>query len=219
MTQTPDPSPYDRLGVAPDAGFDAVQAAKQARLSEVGEDPMARARIEAAYDAVLMERLKERQQGKVSTAARSASAREQATPPPKPVALPSLPQVPLPKLRLQSPTFSLPQLGLGEGFELWFPLWAIGGLTLAALLVPAAPQELLLSLAVLATLVSLQRRNRRLLAAAGWSLGLLVLGLVSGGLLLSATGGPLPLGLPLSPEQIQSLPAFVLLLVGALLIG
>lgn len=217
MTQSPDSSPYERLGIAPDAGFDAVQAAKAERLAEVGEDPIARARIEAAYDAVLMERLKDRQQGKVSIAARSASQREQATPPPKPVALPSLPQVPLPKL--QAPSLSMPALGLGEGFGLWFPLGAIGGLTLLALLLPAASQELLLSLAVLACVVSLQRRNGRLLAAAGWSLGLLLLGLLSGGLLLSATGGPLPLGLPLSQEQLESLPAFLLLLVGGLLIG
>ena len=217
MTQTSDPSPYDRLGVTPDAGFDAVQAAKADRLSEVGDDPIARARIEAAYDAVLMERLKERQQGKVSTAARSASVREQAAPPPRPAALPNLPQVPLPKLK--APSLSLPQLGLAEGFGLWFPLGAIGGFTLLALLLPAAPQELLLSLAVLACVVSLQRRGGKLLATAGWSLGLLGVGLVLGGVLASAAAGPLPLGLPLSPEQIESLPAFLLLLAGALLIG
>ena len=74
MTQGTDPTggpaqpgslnPYERLGISPDASFDDVQAAKQARLSEVGEDPMSRARIEAAYDAVLMERLKDRQQGR-----------------------------------------------------------------------------------------------------------------------------------------------------------
>lgn len=214
MTQAPDPSPYERLGVEPDAGFDAVQAAKLARLEAAGDDPMARARIEAAYDAVLMERLKQRQQGKVSTAARSASQREQATPPPRPPALPSLPQVPLP--RLQTP--SLPTLGLDQGFGLWFPLAAVGGLGLLALALPAAPLELLLSLAVLCCVVSLRRRGSKLLAAAGWSLGLLVVGLVSGGLLLSATGGPLPLGLPLGAGQIESLPAFLLLLLGALLI-
>lgn len=217
MTQTPDSSPYTRLGVAPDATFDAVQAAKQARLGEVGDDPIARAQIEAAYDAVLMERLKERQQGKVSTAARTASVREQAPPPPKPMALPALPQMPLPKLK--APALAMPQLGLATGFGLWFPLGAIGGLLLVALLLPGASQELLLSLAVIAAVVSLQSRGSKLLAAAGWSLGLLLFGLVSGGLLLSATGGPLPLGLPLSPEQIESLPAFVLLLLGALLIG
>lgn len=218
MTQTPDPSPYERLGVQPDASFDAVQAAKQARLSELADDPLAQARIEAAYDAVLMERLKDRQQGKVSTAARSASQREQATPPARPVALPTLPQVTLPKLK--SPSLSLPQLALTEGFGLWFPLAAIGGLTLLGVVLPTAPEELLLSLAVLACVVSLQRRSGRFLAAAGWSFGLLVVGLISGGLLVSALSATWPAGeLVLTPVQIESLPAFLLLLVGALLIG
>lgn len=90
-----DPSqPYALLGVSADASFEEVQAAKQARLAEVGDAPLEKARIEAAYDAVLMERLKERQQGRLSTAARSASAREQqrAAAPAKPV-LPSLPRL------------------------------------------------------------------------------------------------------------------------------
>jgi hypothetical protein len=217
MTQTPDPSPYERLGIPPDASFDAVQAAKQARLSELLDDPLAQARIEAAYDAILMERLKDRQQGKVSTAARSASQREQATPPPRPVALPTLPQVSLPKLK--SPSLSLPQLGLAQGFGLWFPLASIGGLTLLGVLLPEAPGDLLLSLAVLACVVSLQRRNGRFLAAAGWSLGLLGLGLVSGGLLVSALATTWPVGeLALNTVQIESLPAFLLLMAGALLI-
>jgi hypothetical protein len=108
MTQGTDPTggpaqpgslnPYERLGISPDASFDDVQAAKQARLAEVGEDPMSRARIEAAYDAVLMDRLKERQQGKVSTAALNASQREAAKPAAKPAAgkpaLPSMPSLP-----------------------------------------------------------------------------------------------------------------------------
>jgi hypothetical protein len=217
MTQAPDPSPYERLGVAPDAGFDAVQAAKAERLEDAGDDPLARARIEAAYDAVLMERLKERQQGRVSTAARSASQREQAVPPPRPAALGSLPQVSLP--RLQAPRLAWPALGLSQGFGTWFPLASIGSLLLLALLLPAAPQELLLALAVLAMMVSLRRRGRRLLAAAGWSLALLGVGLAAGGVLLAAVAAPLPLGLPLNADQIQSLPAFALLLVGALLIG
>ena len=86
--------PYERLGVSPDASFDHVQEARQARLAELGEDdPLARSRIEAAYDAVLMDRLKERQQGRVSTAARTASQREQLAPSTERPALPSLPRL------------------------------------------------------------------------------------------------------------------------------
>jgi hypothetical protein len=65
----------------------------------------------------------------------------------------------------------------------------------------------------------LQRRNRRFWPAVGWSFALLVLGLVLGGLLTGALSPVLPLGLPLNPLQVQSLPALLLLIIGALLIA
>ena len=234
MTQGTDPTggpaqpgslnPYERLGISPDASFDDVQAAKQARLAEVGEDPMSRARIEAAYDAVLMERLKDRQQGKVSTAALNASQREAAKPAAKPAAakpvlpsLPSLPALPRPALNLSAP--ALPRLALAEGRERWFPV-AGGAVLLGILLLsPAANAELVLAFATVLTVVNLQRRLGRLLPAVGWSVLLLSAGLLLGGLLVSAIDPSLPLGLPLAPPQVQSLPALVLLVLGALLIA
>ena len=234
MTQGTDPTggpaqpgslnPYERLGISPDASFDDVQAAKQARLSEVGEDPMSRARIEAAYDAVLMERLKDRQQGKVSSAALNASQREAAKPAAKPAAakpvlpsLPSLPALPRPALNLSAP--ALPRLALAEARERWFPV-AGGAVLLGILLLsPAANAELVLAFATVLTVVNLQRRLGRLLPAVGWSVLLLSAGLLLGGLLVSAIDPSLPLGLPLAPPQVQSLPALVLLVLGALLIA
>ena len=44
--------PFARLGLSRDAGFDQVQAAKARCLAEVSGDDQARAKIEAAYDAV-----------------------------------------------------------------------------------------------------------------------------------------------------------------------
>jgi len=223
----PASSPYERLGITPDAGFDAVQQAKQQRLAAVGDDPQARARIEAAYDAVLMDRLKERQQGKVSSAALNASQREAArpavaTPPARPslAALPnlgglsraSLPSLPAPRL-------ALPSLGLAEGKGRWLPLIGGGGLLAVLLLAPPTAAELVLALATLLTAVHLQRRSGRFLPAVGWSLLLLSAGLLLGGLLLSLLDPALPLGLPLTAQQVQSLPALLLLALGALLIG
>ncbi|MEY3545116.1 MAG: hypothetical protein RLZZ247_1273 [Cyanobacteriota bacterium] len=230
MTQGTDPTggpaqpgslnPYERLGISPDASFDAVQEAKHARLAEVGEDPMSRARIEAAYDAVLMDRLKERQQGKVSTAALNASQREAAKPAaakPALPAMPSLPALPRPALNFSAP--ALPRLALAEGRERWFPV-AGGAVLLGILLLsPAANAELVLAFATVLTVVNLQRRLGRLLPAVGWSVLLLSGGLLLGGLLVSAIDPSLPLGLPLAPPQVQSLPALVLLLLGALLIA
>lgn len=227
---TPDPAqssqaggsdPYQQLGVSVDASFDEVQAARQQRLNDVGDDPIARARVEAAYDTILMNRLRERQQGRVSTAARSASQREQAKPPapsagPGP-SLPRLPQLPIPAL--SRPTLTLPSLELASGRERWFPLASSGALLLLLFALSAPPAELIVSLATLVTLLNLQRRSGRFLPSLGWSFALLCLGLLLGGLLAGSLDPALPLGLPIALVQVQSLPALLLLLLGALFIA
>ncbi len=215
----PDPGagPYERLGLTPDASFDEVQAARQARLNDVGDDPMARARVESAYDSVLMDRLKERQQGRVSTAARTASAREQVAPPPPRPSLPSLPKVSLP--RVATPNLAAPNLAMAEGDDRLLALGGFGALATLLLLVPSAPAELLLALGTGLCVVVLQRRRRRFLAAVGWSFGLLSLGLLIGGLLASGAAASVALGFPLNLAQVQSAPALLLLLLGALLVA
>ena len=220
--QPPAPSgdPYQHLGVAVDASFDDVQAAREGRLEEAGDDPIVRARIEAAYDAILMNRLRERQQGRVSTAARSASQREQVPPPPSrsgPAGQMRLPALPVG--RISTPRLTLPSLVLASGRERWFPLASIGVLTLLLFALNPPPGELLLSLATLCTLLNLQRRNGRFLPALGWSFALLTLGLVLGGLLQSLLDPSLPLGLPISLAQLRGLPALLLLLLGALFLA
>lgn len=224
---TPDPAqssgsdPYQQLGVAVDASFDDVQAARDQRLGELADDQIARARVEAAYDAILMNRLRERQQGRVSTAARSASQREQVKPqvPSSNQAGPSLPRLPqLPMAALARQSLSLPSLQLASGTELWFPLACSGVLLLLLFALNAPPAELILSLATLVTLLNLQRRNGRFLAALGWSFALLCLGLLLGGLLAANLDPALPLGLPIALVQVQSLPALLLLLLAALFI-
>lgn len=225
---TPDPGPppqsaaqdpYLLLRVAVDASFDEVQAARDARLQEQGDDPIARSRVEAAYDAILMNRLRERQQGRISTAARSASQREQSVaspaPRPRPSSLPRLPQ--LPSTGLSRPAFNLPSLQAASGRELWFPLVVFAGLLLLLFLLPGPPAELLLSVGTLATLLNLQRRTGRFLASLGWSLALLCLGLGLGAWLVMGLAPSL--ALPIALVQLQSLPALLLLLLGALLIA
>jgi hypothetical protein len=58
-------SPYEQLGVAEDATFEEIQAAKQRVIAQLGGDRQLQDNVEAAYDAILMERLKLRQQGKI----------------------------------------------------------------------------------------------------------------------------------------------------------
>jgi hypothetical protein len=210
--------PYSLLGVEADAPFDAIQSARSARIEAVADDPLARSRVEAAYDAILMDRLKERQQGKVSSAARSASQREQATPPPSRPVLPALPSLPqLPAARLGERSFALPELVLAEGRERWFPLIAHGSLLVLLLTLPAAPADLLLAIGTAATLLNLQRRRSRFLANVGWSFALLISGLLLGALLQSLLPTLALPGLP--PLAIEAIPALVLLLLGALFLG
>jgi Protein CHAPERONE-LIKE PROTEIN OF POR1-like len=58
-------SPYEQLGVAEDATFEEIQAAKQRVIAQLSGDQQLQDNVEAAYDAILMERLKLRQQGKI----------------------------------------------------------------------------------------------------------------------------------------------------------
>ncbi len=59
-------TPYERLGIDIDASFEEIQAAKQRLQQEHHNDPESIESIEAAYDSILMDRLKLRQEGKIS---------------------------------------------------------------------------------------------------------------------------------------------------------
>ncbi|OUC12321.1 MAG: hypothetical protein B0A82_22860 [Alkalinema sp. CACIAM 70d] len=59
-------SPYEKLGVAEGATFEEIQATRTRLLQEYADEPQKVAQVEAAYDAVLMQRLKLRQEGKIA---------------------------------------------------------------------------------------------------------------------------------------------------------
>ena len=58
-------NPYELLGVRDNASFDEIQSAKKRICEENKNDAQIIEQIEAAYDAVIMERLKLRQDGKI----------------------------------------------------------------------------------------------------------------------------------------------------------
>jgi len=231
MTTGPDASrdgagaqdPYERLGIHQDASFEAVQSAKQARLRESSADPHARALIESAYDAVLMDRLKDRQQGRVSSAARTASQQETAPTAASPTISGAIKQLPrLPRLPLLQTASLLPQIEPAAGRQFWVSLLSQLLILLVLLFSATAPAELLLALSTGVCVLAQVRRQRELLAALGWSVVLLSVGLILGGLLATATtgqgSGSMAL-LPLSAGAVRSLPAWLLLLLGSLLLA
>lgn len=58
-------NPYELLGVSDNASFDEIQSAKKRICEENKNDAQIIEKIEAAYDEVIMERLKLRQEGKI----------------------------------------------------------------------------------------------------------------------------------------------------------
>ena len=58
-------NPYDQLGVTEDSSFDEIQEARDHLVSVHDGDRKQVETIEAAYDAILMDRLRMRQEGKI----------------------------------------------------------------------------------------------------------------------------------------------------------
>lgn len=75
-------NPYDTLGITEAASFDEIQEARN-RLTQQHESDLKQVEtIEAAYDAILMERLRLRQEGKIKVPDRIRFPEESAPPPP-----------------------------------------------------------------------------------------------------------------------------------------
>ncbi|AFY37363.1 heat shock protein DnaJ domain protein [[Leptolyngbya] sp. PCC 7376] len=58
-------NPYKTLGLAESASFEEIQAAKQKLSKQHQEDTIVVEQLEAAYDAIIMDRLRQRQEGKL----------------------------------------------------------------------------------------------------------------------------------------------------------
>lgn len=214
--------PYQQLQIRSDASFDDVQRARDRALKACGDDAVARARVEAAYDAVLMDRLRDRQSGRLSAEAATASRVERQQGEAGGVQTTNGPAALLTRIRnfsLPAPSFKgsalTPDLTLVEGQGLVVRL-SLGALALLLLLFAPQTIELLLALGTIGLFMSQIRRGRRPLGSLGWSVVLLILGLVVGALLSVAVSSS---GLPFTVEQWQALPALLLLLAGTLLLA
>ena len=58
-------SPYDKLGVTEQSTFDEIQEARTRLVKQCSDDPELLEAVEAAYDSILMDRLRLRQEGKI----------------------------------------------------------------------------------------------------------------------------------------------------------
>ena len=217
--------PYSLLGLKPGAGFDEVQKARAKRLVEVGDNAQAKAKIEASYDAVLMNSLKARQLGKVSNAAINASQREDGKIE-SASGLTGASQSLLTKLSRFSTKGSssdsqsgFPGIALPEGSGLTVRL--IAGLFAFLLLVlsPVESVELILALSTIGLFVSQIKRGIRPLQSLGWSVVSLSIGLIIGGFFASNFGPQISESTSLLNDQIQALPAILIIWTCSLLLA
>ena len=171
-----DQNSYEMLGLSESSSFDEIQEARDRLLAECGGDRKQMESIEAAYDAILMERLRLRQEGKIKVPDRIRFAEE----------TPEVPAVAPAGGATQSPPWLATWLDTPSQNDLLWPAGIFAGLAvLGAFTVPS----LALAIGVGCNIYFLNRKEYRfwraiLLTTAGLTLGL-ALGLALGQLLVA----------------------------------
>ena len=213
--------PFLILGINDGASFDAIQQARDQKLIEAGDDQITKARIEAAYDSLLMVSLKSRQLGNASNEAINASRKENEA---KKVGetgpgslLTKLKNLNLPKYEASSSSF-LPNLELasGQGLNIRISLGILAFLLI--LIVPSESVELILSFSTIGLFISQSRRGRPFFSSIIWCIILLSIGLLSGALLLGGAQSFIDSTGSLSTDKFEAIPAIFLLWLGVLFI-
>lgn len=198
---------YETLGLTEASSFEEVQSARKRLVADYKDSPQKKETVEAAYDAILMERLRLRQEGKIKVPDRIRFAEKQSKP----------------KVSISSDSGSL-----SSGGPQWFSdlldqpessselLWpsivfaSLVGLTWLLSSGDALGAPTALALGMIAAIYFLNKKTRKL-----WrSLGITSLGLLVGlGLGFAIVQIFTSQGTPLTQAQISSLAASVTLVV------
>ena len=188
-----DSSPYEQLRVSENATFEEIQESRNLLMQEYSNDRQRSEAIEAAYDAILMQRLKLRQEGKIKVPDRIRFAEK------VPKAAPAIPSLP----KKEAPSWMQNLLDTPEQSDILWPAGAFMALSVLAMLQPTAV-SLALALGVAFSVYFLNRKEQRFGRAVGLTVLALTIGLLIGwplGNFLAANAG-----ITLQPE---SLAAFV----------
>ena len=195
-----DRNPYEKLGVPEGATFEEIQSARSQLLEASVGDEKQRLEVEAAYDSVLMERLKLRQEGKIPVPDRIRFPEKLAQ------ASPSA----LPSLSKRSPEWVANLVDTPGKIDIALPggvQFLLGGLVVLS---PTdAMLQLAMAVSVGSTLYFLYRKERKLGKAVLLGLGGLLLGFAIGAALNSFLSVYLPV--QLGAEVFVSLVTFVVL--------
>jgi len=156
---------YETLGLTESSSFEDIQEARDRLIEECAGDRKRAEAIEAAYDAILMERLRLRQEGKIKVPDRIRFAESAAEP------LPSKPAIPAPA----RPEWLTQLVDTPDRNEVLWPGLTFSVLCLLGLYAPS----LALALGVGATIYFLNRKEHKfwrsvLLTVAGLAVGFAV---------------------------------------------
>ncbi|MBO1055346.1 MAG: molecular chaperone DnaJ [Dolichospermum sp. JUN01] len=197
-----DQSPYEKLGVSEDASFDEIQDVRNRLLERHGGDGNVREVIEAAYDAILMERLRMRQEGKIKVPERIRFPEKR---------VPSSPQTSQ-TLGQQSPAWLKRSIDQPTLTDVLLPgAWYLG-LSATSVLYPGGSEQVLklsLVVGVAIGVYFLNRKEGKFGRAVLFTLVSLIAGLIAGGLLAGLIL-PLPL-ITLTANQFSTLLTFILM--------
>lgn len=193
-----DPNHYEKLGVDENASFDEIREAKELLQAQHAGDRKELEAIEAAYDAILMDRLRMRQEGKIKVPDRIRFPERTVEP---------VPDV-APPASKATPAWFQNLIDTPSQADILWP----AGLFLGAGLLSISAPPVGLALGVGFSLYFLNRKERKF----GRAALLTLVGLFAGiflGLQLSSLLLPQLQTLGLSPESFAALVTFVLLWV------
>ncbi|NJL64402.1 MAG: molecular chaperone DnaJ [Methylacidiphilales bacterium] len=197
-----DQNPYEKLGVSEDASFEEIQNLRTRLLEQNSGDSKRLEVIETAYDAILMDRLRMRQEGKIKVPERIRFPERLVQ---------SLSQENLPR-REQSSMWLAQILDRPTVGDVVLPLAWYSGLSAIALFYRAGGDQALqlaLVVGVGINVYFLNRKENKLGRAVLWTFAGLVIGLVAGGLLASFVPQSILPGL--SINQFSTVFTFILL--------
>jgi hypothetical protein len=198
-----DQNPYEKLGVSEDASFDEIQDARNRLLEQHSGDGKSLEMIEAAYDAVLMERLRMRQEGKIKVPERIRFPEMRVQSLPKESSTP----------RDQSPAWLQRLLDQPTLPDVLLPgAWYLGLSAIGVFSPTVGDQVLQLSLVigVGVSVYFLNRKEGKFGRAVLLTVVSLIFGLIAGGLLASWLAPQIPL-LQSKQNQFSTVLTFILL--------
>lgn len=180
-------NPYEQLRVTEGSSFEDIQAAKSRLRAEYEGNEEQLRKIDIAYDAVLMDRLRLRQEGKIKVPDRIRFPEKLAEPP-------STPKVDLPK---NSPAWIQRLVDTPSRADVLRPLGVTVGLSALVIFAPTAVQIALIG-GVGSTFYFLYRKERKLGRAVLLTFVGLLLGLLLGNFTYGLVAGlfiNLPIGI------------------------